>query len=158
SRTIGNEDFNRPWADYKNGFGNPSTGDFFIGLDALYKLAQGRNELRIDMLDKNGKPYSATYSFGIDNEASKYRLHVSDFRGSAGDSLIYNDGSQFSTYDQDNDESRSNCARDRGGAFWFKDCTGSSLFGRWGVDGENGVIWPTISTTESLSFFEMKIR
>ena len=34
----------------------------------------------------------------------------------------YSNGRRFSVYDDDNDESGSNCAKDYGGGWWFKTC------------------------------------
>uniref|UniRef100_A0A0R3NXE4 Fibrinogen C-terminal domain-containing protein n=1 Tax=Drosophila pseudoobscura pseudoobscura TaxID=46245 RepID=A0A0R3NXE4_DROPS len=64
------------------------------------------------------------------------------FTGDAGDSLYSSRDQIFTTYD------RSNCAVDRMGAWWHKDCTDSNLFGMY-VNGwvtsmaGKGIYWKT---------------
>ena len=65
--------------------------------------------------------------------------------GSAGDSLSYHRDRPWSTPDQDNDESRGNCAEYYHGAWWYKWCFLSNLNGRYhrGNDSSyaHGVTW-----------------
>jgi ficolin len=59
------------------------------------------------------------------------------FTGTAGDSLDYHNGMKFTTQDVDNDLnegvrwSHSNCAQERRGAWWFKDCSNVHLNGAY---------------------------
>ena len=76
--------------------------------------------MRIDMADFRGDKKYAYYNFFmVGNAASKYKLHVVGYSGTAGDSIInrYNiNGMAFSTYDRDNDLWNSgNCAQ-----YWKK--------------------------------------
>nr|ABR08403.1 epiphragmin [Cernuella virgata] len=156
NRGDGKENFNRNWADYRNGFGSPAFGEFFVGLDALAALSkQGYNDLRIDILDRKDKAYYARYTFSVDDEASKYRLHVSNYQGTAPNNLYYHDGMAFSTYDQDNDASDRNCAVASGGGNWFNDCYEANPFGILGSQGENGLVWKGIP---NVAVLEIKIR
>ncbi|XP_018428166.1 PREDICTED: microfibril-associated glycoprotein 4-like [Nanorana parkeri] len=65
----------------------------------------------------------------------------------AGDSLTGQAGMNFSTYDNDRDIWSSNCAETFHGAFWYSDCHGSNLNGKYqnGVTTEyaTGVVWST---------------
>ncbi|XP_050388398.1 fibrinogen-like protein 1 [Patella vulgata] len=37
-RQVGNVNFNRNWTDYKNGFGDMTNGDFWLGLQKLKEI------------------------------------------------------------------------------------------------------------------------
>ncbi|BFZ04535.1 hypothetical protein BsWGS_07574 [Bradybaena similaris] len=158
-RTKGDVDFYKGWADYKNGFGTPSS-DFWIGLDVIHNLtSQGFSELRFDLQD-SGTNYFEHYSqFTVADELSKYRLSVGEYNGTAGDSLTYHNGQMFTTYDSDNDDDASNCAVGYHGAWWYGDCYDSNLNGQWGVDSHEGVTWNTLTGyMRSLNSIEMKVR
>ena len=81
-RLDGSVDFFRGWADYKNGFGNLS-GEFWLGLDKMHRLTQSEDcKLRVDLEDWDGETRVAKYaSFGISDEASKYRLSLESYTG-----------------------------------------------------------------------------
>lgn len=106
--------FNRNWRDYKYGFGNLNT-NFFIGLDKLHALTEAQlHELWIQLKDFDDVEKDATYeSFAIGGEEEKYPLTVlGTYSGTAGDALIgLHDGCRFSTYDEDNSERGTNCAK-----------------------------------------------
>merc|ERR1712136_692051 len=51
--------------------------------------------------------------------------------GTAGDSLSYHNGSNFSTYDADHDRSGSSCAETYTGAWWYNNCYHSNLNGEY---------------------------
>ncbi|XP_005183053.1 ryncolin-4 [Musca domestica] len=165
-RIDGSEDFFRPWADYKKGFGN-SSGEFFIGLDKLNKLTNSRPyELLILMEDwENDSRFARYDQFIIGNEAEKYVLkELGKYSGSAGDALGYSLGQKFTTKDQDNDVWNKNCAVEFTGAWWYKDCHRSNLNGRY-IKGGNttvfaqGVDWyPWKGHYYSLKFVEMILR
>jgi len=128
--------FNRSWAEYKAGFGDIS-GNYWLGNDQLSQLTQtGRYKLRFDLQARNGSRYYAEYSsFVVLNEAYNYRLQlISGYSGDAGDALLNHDGTEFSTYDRDNDEYGYNCAKQNGGGCWFIKC-GNCNFNN---DGGNG--------------------
>ena len=60
-------------------------------------------------------------SYRVEDEDQGYRLHISGYSGTAGNSLTYHNGKKFSTRDRDNDESWStrNCAQKDKGGWWF---------------------------------------
>ncbi|XP_061390428.1 fibrinogen gamma chain-like [Musca vetustissima] len=165
-RIDGSENFFRPWADYKEGFGN-SSAEFFIGLDKLNKLTNTRPyELLIVMEDwENDRRYARYDQFIIGTETEKYILkELGKYTGSAGDSLSYSLGQKFSTKDQDNDVWSKNCAVEFTGAWWFKDCHRSNLNGRYIKGGKTtvfaqGVNWdPFKGFYYSLKIVEMILR
>ncbi|XP_058976617.1 ryncolin-4-like [Musca domestica] len=164
-RMDGSEDFFRPWADYKQGFGN-SSGEFFIGLDKLNKLTNSRPyELLILMEDwENDSRFARYDQFIIGTEAEKYILkELGKYSGSAGDALSYSLGQKFSTKDQDNDSWSKSCAVEYTGAWWYKECHRSNLNGSY-LKGQTkeyakGVDWELFrGHYYSLKFVEMILR
>jgi hypothetical protein len=130
------ENFNRDWADYKNGFGDPGK-EFWLGNENIYMLTNNEDyALRVELEDFEGnKRYGsespvkakfianllyfdyryAQYShFKIHSEADYYKLEIDGYEGTAGDSLndpwYGSNNSPFSTYNRDNDRSSLNCA------------------------------------------------
>ncbi|VDI46956.1 Hypothetical predicted protein [Mytilus galloprovincialis] len=110
-RKDGSVNFDMNWSSYKDGFGDPYT-ESWLGNDKLYRLTSSRKtELLILMEAWDGVWKYASYSeFYVNSESDKYRLKVSGFSGTAGDSLMHmmsftspQGGQQFSTRDSDND-------------------------------------------------------
>jgi len=109
----------RPWADYKVGFGERS-GNYWLGNDLLSQLtANYRYKLRFDLQQNGtGKWYYAEYStFRVLSEADSYMLQVSGFSGNASRD-VFRDHSymRFSTFDR---ESSGTCAALTGGGYWW---------------------------------------
>ena len=108
--------------------------------------------------------YYATYTdFTVGDAASGYKLGLStsSYSGTAGESLSYNNGRRFTTYDKDQDTSSSNCARDsRKGGFWYSGCGWVNLNGIWGsTEAYKGMIWKKLTGWyKSVTFSEMKVR
>ncbi|KFB41443.1 AGAP011223-PA-like protein [Anopheles sinensis] len=133
-RHNGRVNFFRNWFEYRRGFG--SAGDeFWLGLDNLHKLTAHRpHELLVEVKDFQGNYRYARYtSFQIGSESEQFSLKLlGTYDGDAGDALRYNVGQNFSTPDRDNDPWKGvNCAADRHGAWWYKDCGPSNLNGRY---------------------------
>ena len=170
-RKDGSVNFNRLWSDYKHGFGSPE-GEFWVGNEFLYMITKAKPlQLRIDMEDFNGHTAFAVYEeFKVGTEEDKYRLHVTGYSGTAGDSLIdtmasffKHAGMQFSTTDSDNDNYIDNCAKDNKAGWWYNHCYGAKLTGPYrhdkNVDWPEGIIWSSWKGyDESLRRVEMKIR
>ncbi|XP_033732796.1 protein scabrous-like [Pecten maximus] len=137
-RFDGSEEFARGWNDYKVGFGS-SDNEFWLGNDLIHSLTYNKNlSLKIDMVDIDDKFWTVTYShFSVDNEDSKYKLHVDGYHGNATDSLEYSDEMGFSSPDQDNDGSSTNCAMYYTAGWWYKHCHYSNLNGRYQL----GMVW-----------------
>ena len=158
-RMDGSVDFYLNWVDYVEGFGNTS-GEYWLGLDNINRLANGSvsTKLRVDMIDKNGNSRYASYStFYIGSSTTNYRLHVSGYSGTAGDSLAYHNLMEFSTKDNDNDQwSDGSCAISFA-AWWYNSCHISNLNGLYGVYGTRGIHWGSWQGY-SLPFAEMKLR
>ncbi|XP_071961949.1 uncharacterized protein [Antedon mediterranea] len=144
-RQDGSVDFYRNWTEYKEGFGNVNT-EFWLGNEQINRLtADGNFELMVEMTDHLNVTKFAKYSqFHVGTEDSNYVLTISGYTGTAGDSLAYQNGQQFTTYDTDNDKHSGNCAEFNKGAWWYKDCGSSNLNGLYLTPGTadwSGIIW-----------------
>ncbi|XP_071854053.1 tenascin-like isoform X4 [Apostichopus japonicus] len=85
-RVNGSVDFYRNWTSYKEGFGE-LTHEFWLGNDKLYYLTnQSQYQLRVDLVDEDGKHYYALYGwFHINDESDHYRLSVGgSYNGTTG--------------------------------------------------------------------------
>ena len=77
-RLNGSMDFNRTWEEYKHGFGNFFTQEFWLGLDKIHRLTRNGtgNRLRIELGVTNEELVYAEYGlFVIGNENTSYRLN-----------------------------------------------------------------------------------
>ena len=163
-RMDGSQDFYLGWQDYVNGFGDLS-GEFWLGLSKIHRLTASASMLRVELGDFSKDTAYAKYStFMVGDSSSKYTLTVSGYTGTAGDSLAYHDGSQFTTKDQDNDNSPVNCAESFHGAWWYNRCYQTNLNGRYYDSGpqstQDGIAWFLWKTSlrYSMKATEMKLR
>jgi len=163
-RQDGSVDFYRNWADYASGFGDVA-GEQWLGNDNLAVLTGSkRYVLRVDLTDNNKQSVYAEYdNFTVSGSSDKYTLtSLGSYTGDAGDSLAYHKGMKFSTNDQDNDaDSRSWCAKDWHGGWWYKDCYSANLNGEYNsADVAKSLIWATDwdGWNNPRKFTAMKIR
>ena len=149
NRINSTTNFNRTYIEYENGFGNLS-GDFWYGLEGLHCLTQrGVWEMRIDYQLTNGTTSFLHYNtFTLNTATVRYQLQLSpsSFTGQGTNFLSSNHGRRFSTADNDNDGSSTNCARTRSSGWWYSTC---------GIVDLNSQP-PLVQQTAS--FVEMKIR
>lgn len=156
--------FFRDWKEYSTGFGKINE-DFWLGNERVFSLTnQGNYSLWIDLKDKEGNKRYATYrEFWIENENQQYRLHLSGYKGDAGDSFSNLSGMKFTTKDRDNDIWSKNCAQEFKGAWWYSNCHSSNLNGFY-LNGNHssyadGIEWSSWKGQYySLPEVEMKIR
>ncbi|XP_048741666.2 ficolin-1-like isoform X1 [Ostrea edulis] len=147
-RVDGSVNFYRGWAEYKSGFGDLNS-EFWIGLDNIRLLVNnGYTVLRVELEELKESVYAEYDNFYIAGEDDKYRIHVSGYKGNAGDgiscSLQYcNNNAQFTTYDEDNDSSASsNNAQLWRGAWWYHSGHTSNLNGEYGNNNHGqGMNW-----------------
>ncbi|XP_033029286.1 angiopoietin-related protein 2-like isoform X1 [Lacerta agilis] len=147
-RQDGSVNFFITWQHYKNGFGNLE-GEHWLGLEFIHWLTrQGSYVLRVSMEDWSGRQAYAEYStFALEPENDFYRLRLGRYQGSAGDSLSWHNGRQFSTLDRDHDAYSGNCAHFQKGGWWYNMCAHSNLNGVWYKGGhyrsryQDGVYW-----------------
>nr|XP_032633630.1 ficolin-1-like [Chelonoidis abingdonii] len=164
-RVDGSVDFYNDWNSYKRGFGS-RLSEFWLGNDNIHLLSfLGSQELRIDLRDfDNNYEFALFSSFRVAGETSKYMLFIGSFvNGTAGDSLTDHSGMMFSTHDQDNDMSETNCAVAYKGAWWYRECHMSNLNGLY-LKGAHesyadGVNWASNKGHQySYKMTEMKMR
>ncbi|XP_038583466.1 angiopoietin-related protein 1 [Micropterus salmoides] len=148
-RVDGSVSFDRPWRDYRDGFGDLHS-EFWLGNKHIHDLStQGDYSLRIDLEDWSNKHKHALYqSFSVDDEEHQYRLHVSGFSGTVQDSFSwYHDKQGFSTPDSGNI-----CAEISHGGWWYNQCFYANLNGVYyrgghyipkgrGPLGPDGIVW-----------------
>ena len=132
-RVDGSVLFNRTWDAYKKGFGYPN-GNFWLGNDDIHEMTdQSNHELKIVLTDFANVTKIAKYRlFRITDEYHGYRLSVTGYSGTAGDSLSQHDGMKFSTFDRDNDiNAGASCAISYQGAWFYNSCHSSNLNGQY---------------------------
>ena len=161
-RVDSSTDFYVDWPSYKQGFGT-LTGNLWLGNDNIYRLtASGNTVLRVELEDWQGNTSYAEYgTFEVDDESNKYRLTVSNYSGTAGDSLGYHDGMFFSTKDRDDDRwSSGNCARGKAGGWWYNICADVNLNGLYLGDtaSTKGTYWLHWKNYLSLKNSVMMVR
>ena len=163
----GNVNFTRDWNDYVNGFGDLN-GEFWYGLDNIHYLTTRDDvELRIDMvMEDDGSELTWTYqTFTVAGADDNYTLTIGGGVGTGRDAMNNHNGQQFSTYDNDNDQSGGiNCAYRRQGGWWYNNCYHANLNGPHDIPPNPSVdqtyakmmwnygVWRDVSSSE------MKIR
>ncbi|VDI68647.1 Hypothetical predicted protein [Mytilus galloprovincialis] len=167
-RINGKIDFYRGWETYENGFGDLEE-EFWLGNQKIHTITkQGNYELRVDISDFDGsKAYAKYVTFSVGDASTNYKLTVSGYSGTAGDSLAYHNGQAFTTKDRDNDpwrnpKNNNNCGIKRQGAWWYKTCAYSNLNGfymKGGKNSDKGILWYHWKNTDySFKSSSMMIR
>ena len=112
--------FNKNWADYEEGFGDLNT-EFWYGLENIQFLTKnGTWEMRVDY-QRNDKTWSYYHynQFSVGNASEEYPLTVGGFTGVGTDWLSYHNGMKFSTLDNDNDNTSTDCAVSYKSGWWY---------------------------------------
>ena len=159
--------FDRNWNEYADGFGDLN-GNFWIGNDNLALITSGDTiyELRIELQDWDNEWRYARYaSFRVEDASTEYVLRLGSFTlGDAGDSMTYNNGSPFTTPDNDNDQTHHHCGTLYGrSGWWFNSCSYAFLNNPYShhstVDTFGGIVWSDWHGRQySLKRVEMKLR
>ena len=99
--------------------------------------------LKVVLTDWNGATKYAQYNtFTIADEADGYRLALGSYSGTAGNSMNYNNGHQFSTWDRENDGfTDSSCAVNERSGWWHNHCTIANLNGPYLHANARGIFW-----------------
>ncbi|CAL4228375.1 unnamed protein product, partial [Meganyctiphanes norvegica] len=154
-------DFNKTFEEYAEGFGDVNY-DFYIGNEVIHSLTDSTmNELWVDIEDIKGRTGYAHYKYfhvGPKDplqDKPPYMMDSGFYEGTIGEGLGYHNGMGFSTWDQDSDIFSSNCARDIGGGWWYKNCVMSHLNGLYGSEWFR---WVTNFSEFILSKAQMMVR
>ena len=145
-RKDGSVDFNRTWSECARGFGNKS-GEYWLGLNYIHRLTCSAGQLlRVDLEDfENNTAFAQYTTFTVANATDKYRLLVSGYSGTAGDSLTYSSNNQFSTKDNNNTSDRRVCAVFFKGPWWYHHCShvflNSKYYNNANVGVYGGINW-----------------
>ena len=151
----GSDFFNRSWAEFKVGFGDPSD-NYWLGNQLLSRLTRNNGyKLKFDLQSRSTSNwYYAEYStFRVLTEAHNYKLQVGGYSGNAGnDAFGGHNGEMFTTYDRDNDLWSSNCAALIVGGFWYWSCGGCR------VNGGSYFYWAHLPGGDSLQSSRMWLQ
>ena len=169
-RIDGSQNFNRTWADYVNGFGDPH-GEFWLGLETLHSLtSSGTWKLRADMAAWNGDQFYEEFNgFSVGDASGSYVLAVGDknpqstANADGKNSMEKHNGMKFSTLDKDNDMFHKSCAEIHTGGWWYNACHSCHPTGTYFLNGtfdSNGVTWLAAygGGKKYYSFKQMELR
>jgi len=125
-RIDGKVNFQRNWAEYRDGFGSLD-GEFFMGLEKIHRLTtSSRYELYVHMTTLSGNIKIVHYdNFVVGGEDEQYKLQNVGlaFGNVTKDCLGKLEGQKFSTFDRDNDQwMEGKCAEDFNGGWWYNKC------------------------------------
>ncbi|XP_061190418.1 ficolin-1-like [Saccostrea echinata] len=166
-RVDGSVSFDRNWAEYKNGFGEPEQ-EVWIGNDVIHQLTKGNSSsLYVSITLENGTTLYELYEqFSVSDEAEKYKLFLAgNATGTLGDRMLNTgeaardlSGMPFSAPDTDNDNSGGSCAADLSGGWWFNNCHSAYLNGPWAPAYWGYPWYPTVDYGTSIRGTMMLIK
>ncbi|XP_034099768.1 ficolin-1-like [Drosophila albomicans] len=115
-RINGNVDFNRNWAEYKDGFGDLND-EFWFGLDKLHLITSSAPHQLSILVNSES---ASSYNFKIGGAEEMYKLYK--MQNYADKYLFFNNEEEkFTTYDRNNGpgDDDSNCANYAYGGWWY---------------------------------------
>ncbi|XP_066266832.1 ficolin-2-like [Branchiostoma lanceolatum] len=153
-RQDGSVNFNRSWADYKTGFGDPAV-EYWLGNEVIHQITNSGDYYTLyiymedwDPEDGDAPRHIQFDEFYLDSAATGYTLRLNLLRGgNIQNAMYYNTGQPFTTYDRDNGGYGANCAKRYGGGWWYYGhaCVYANLNGNYVQGGhtQNGVglVW-----------------
>lgn len=133
------------WQDYKTGFSNGTSGEFWLGLDKMHDLTKNGSWLLIMEIKYERAKQFGSWSvksskltgqwgkgvwdkFSVGSEAENYKLSIGDSISMSNlgseDAWEFHRNMQFSAPDRDNDKStsRRGCAANFRGGWWMNKC------------------------------------
>ncbi|CAC5384513.1 Angiopoietin-related protein 6,Angiopoietin-related protein 2,Microfibril-associated glycoprotein 4,Angiopoietin-related protein 1,Fibrinogen C domain-containing protein 1 [Mytilus coruscus] len=156
-RYDGSVDFYRTLPEYTKGFGRVDK-EHWLGLENIYRISKdGSHELSVVLEDWGGFKREANYSTFYIGSGSSYSSGIGGYSGNAGNSLGYQSGYTFYTYDRDYNY----CANKNTGAWWYRtsgQCCLSNLNGKYNGTGQTGIVWSSFRNYYSLKASTMMIR
>ncbi|XP_033726975.1 angiopoietin-related protein 6-like [Pecten maximus] len=165
-RFDGSVDFKEDWKSYKEGFGNPPDGEFWLGLEQVHQLTTNSEYiLVVELVDDQGVRGCACFDeFSIGPESDGYRLNSGKYHGTAGNSLAYHNHNMFSTLDRDNDKRHPkmwSCAEEyQGGGNWYNACLVQNLNGPYNQlpNSAKQMVWKTFRNFNGLLKSKMALK
>ena len=140
-RFDGSVDFNRSWADYKNGFGDVN-GEYWLGNEFVHQYTKmHQTEMIMEAVGFDGtKKSNKLQKLTLSNESTNYVFEYDTCHG--GCDIAYSKGKKFTTSDQ----ADSSCAVNYHGGWWFDGCFWIYLNGRystkqWLTKQASGIHW-----------------
>ena len=128
-RLSAEQNFNKSWQEYRNGFGELSSGSFWLGLEKIKRLADSATcQLYIGVSGSCGTKFAIYNSFHISSEAGRYRINIGDFDPSStlNDAFSHHNGARFSTRGRETDGTYA-CREEYASGWWFNDCNDSKV-------------------------------
>ena len=145
---IAPQSFDRPWVDFKTGFGDVHywNREYWLGLEKLHLITTSAcYRLNFFVHASDHENHHISYKkFKVENESTGYRVtmvYAFGIDGMLSPVPSFNSyGMSFSTFDNDNDMSDSNCAMDYQAGWWYNNCTDILPTGRWSPPGINSTL------------------
>lgn len=183
-RIGGTVDFQRPWCDYLDGFGD-LLGEFWLGLKKIFYIVNQKDSsfmLHVALESEDDTLAYASYdNFWLEDEMRFFKIHLGRYSGNAGDAFRgfgeddNQDAMPFSTSDVVNDGCRPACLLNSQSVkscshlhsntgWWFNRCGLANLNGVHHNRGKlhaAGVQWGTWTKNNSavkIKSVSMKIR
>ncbi|CAG2206560.1 unnamed protein product [Mytilus edulis] len=134
--------------------------------DNIYLILKHKAyKVRFDFEAFTGETAFAIYdTFNVLDETTNYTLHISDYSGTAGDSMKDVDGTRtnglmFSTRDRDNDmASNQRCGIYKRSGWWHAHCTWANINGIYNTNGDRSVHWKSWLGMKGLRKTKMMIK
>lgn len=162
--------FSRNRPEYNVGFGEYN-GNFWLGLEKIKRITDtGTYELYVGLesfLTASPLAWAEYGSFSLGTDDSDYTLSISSYNAAstAADALGDSNAKKFSTPDEDNDSSGTDCAGVYQAGWWYNNCYKANLNGIYYWDGElpdvtvpDGIIWNEWLNGKPLKTVVMAIR
>ena len=123
-----------------------------MGLYRLHTLTSSKPcGLRVDMTAWDGKTFWAEYgNFSVGPESTNYRLVLRRYSWDSTlcNSMLYQNGMMFSTYDRDNDRDwEGSCAGTHRAGWWYYNCyhvNPAGVYLSGGVCDNTGIFWGNV--------------
>ena len=128
-RFSGLLDFNRTWAEYRDGFGKSDHHmELWLGNENVRQVILSYNgtpcELRIEGYDQNERSfYIEASNFRLDSERDNYVLRfdgITTAVNASGTNLLYHRDQPFKTFDSNQGDSH--CTGEHNGGWWYRHC------------------------------------
>ncbi|XP_055942892.1 techylectin-like protein isoform X2 [Argiope bruennichi] len=133
------QDFNKDWERYKNGFGK-LTEEFWLGNENIRVLCLRGCKIRFDLQEEKGGRFFAVYEdFSL--SSTNYRIDISGYSGNVTDTMQYHNQYEFSTKDKGN----TGLANEYQSGWWHR---------QNGVCNLNGVYKPGKSSTQYVNWWK----